>query len=117
MNIYVGNLAFKVTDDDLRTAFEAFGDVDSARVITDRETGRSKGFGFIEMPDRKAAMKAIESLNGTDIGGRIVTVNESRPRPARPTNNRGERSDRGERGGGGRRGGGGGDSSGGGSGL
>ena len=82
MNIYVGNVSYQMTDDDLRNAFEAYGDVESARVIMDRDTGRSKGFGFVEMPDRDEAMAAIEGLNGKEIAGRAVTVNEARPRPA-----------------------------------
>lgn len=97
MNIYVGNVSYQMSDDDLRNAFEAYGEVESARVITDRDTGRSKGFAFVEMPDRDEAMAAIEGLNGKEISGRAVTVNEARPRPAGG----------GGGGGGGRRGGGG----------
>ncbi len=81
MNIYVGNVSYRMTEDELRSAFEAYGEVESARVITDRETGRSKGFAFVEMPDSEQALKAIEALNGSEIGGRQVTVNEARPRP------------------------------------
>jgi RNA recognition motif-containing protein len=99
MNIYVGNVSYQMTDDDLRTAFEAYGDVESARVIMDRDTGRSKGFAFVEMPDRDEAMAAIEGMNGKEIAGRAVTVNEARPRPAGGGGGGG--------GGGGRRGGGG----------
>jgi cold-inducible RNA-binding protein len=80
MNIYVGNVSYRMTEDELRAAFEAYGEVESARVITDRETGRSKGFAFVEMPDSEQAQKAIEELNGSEIGGRQVTVNEARPR-------------------------------------
>ena len=80
MNLYVGNLAYSVSDDDLRTAFEAFGTVDRASVITDRDSGRSKGFGFVEMPDNSEADAAIKALNDTAIGGRNVKVNEARPR-------------------------------------
>ncbi len=83
MNIYVGNIAYRMTDDQLRTTFEAYGEVTSARIITDRETNRSKGFGFVEMPNREEAMAAIEALNGTETDGRTMTVNEARPRPAR----------------------------------
>ncbi len=80
MNIYVGNLSYSTTDDGLRKAFEAFGSVDSARVIMDRESGRSKGFGFVEMSDKAQADAAIAGLNGKDLDGRTVTVNESRPK-------------------------------------
>ncbi len=95
MNIYVGNLSFDATDDDLREAFSAFGDVSSANVIMDRETGRSRGFGFVEMGNDEEAKKAIEDLNLKEIAGRAVNVNEARPR-----------QDRGPRGGGGGGGGG-----------
>ena len=84
MNIYVGNLAYGVTDDELREAFAAFGEVSRASVIMDRETGRSKGFGFVEMPDDAAAESAIKALNDQPIGGRAVRVNEARPREDRP---------------------------------
>lgn len=83
MNIYVGNLGYQLTEDDLKAAFLAYGEVESARIITDRDTGRSKGFGFVEMPERTQAMAAIEALNGKDLGGRTVTVNESRPKAPR----------------------------------
>ena len=101
MDIYVGNLAYKTTDDDLRTLFSQHGEVTSARVVTDRVSGQSKGFGFVEMPDRDAAQKAIEAINGQDLQGRALRVNESQPKP------REERGGGG--GGGGFRGGGGGD--------
>lgn len=81
MNIYAGNLAYSVTDQSLQEAFEEFGTVDSARVIQDRDTGRSKGFGFVEMPNDDEARAAIEALNGKSIEDREVTVNEARPRP------------------------------------
>lgn len=84
MNIYVGNLSFKATDEDLRTAFEAHGKVDSAKVIKDKETGKSRGFGFVEMPDAEEGRKAVEAVNNTDIAGRAVRVNEARPREDRP---------------------------------
>jgi len=84
MKIYVGNLAYSVTDEQLQTAFGAFGEVSSASVITDKFSGQSKGFGFVEMPDGAAAGKAIQSLNGTPIGGRNVKVNEAKPREDRP---------------------------------
>lgn len=84
MNIYVGNLAYSVTDDDLRAAFAAFGEVSRASVIMDRDTGRSKGFGFVEMPDDAQAEAAIKELNEQPINGRNVRVNEARPRDDRP---------------------------------
>ena len=80
MNIYVGNLSYTVNDSSLEEAFKAFGDVDSARVIMDRDTDRSKGFGFVEMPDDAQAQAAIDGLNGTDLDGRTVTVNQARPK-------------------------------------
>ena len=83
-NIYVGNLAYSVTDDDLRDAFSAFGDVARAKVIMDRDTGRSKGFGFVEMADDGQAQSAIDGLNDQPINGRNVRVNEARPREDRP---------------------------------
>jgi RNA recognition motif-containing protein len=89
MNIYCGNLAYSVTSDDLRAAFEAYGEVSSANVIMDRETGRSKGFGFVEMPNDAEAREAIESLNGNDIGGRPMRINEARPRPSNGGGGRG----------------------------
>ena len=84
MNIYVGNLAYSVTDDDLREAFVAFGEVSRASVIMDRDTGRSKGFGFVEMPDDGQAEAAIKELNEKPIAGRPIRVNEARPREDRP---------------------------------
>ncbi len=82
MNIYCGNLAYSITSDDLRQAFEAYGEVSSANVITDRETGRSKGFGFVEMPNDSEGQAAIDALNGNDLGGRPARINEARPRAA-----------------------------------
>jgi len=84
MNIFVGNLPYSLGEQELRAEFEAFGQVDSVRVIKDRETGKSKGFGFVEMPDQAAAQRAVASLNGKEIGGRKAVVNESRPREERP---------------------------------
>ncbi len=92
--LYVGNLTYTITDSDLQAMFEKFGTVDSAQVIMDRDSGRSKGFGFVEMGDDQAAQKAIDALNGQDNDGRTLTVNEARPR-----------ENRGGRGGGGGRGG------------
>jgi len=83
MNIYVGNLSYQMTEDELRQAFEEFGEVESARIITDRDSGRSKGFGFVEMTSESEADVAIEALNGKEIGGRTVTVNKARPRTER----------------------------------
>lgn len=104
MNIYVANLPYTTGDDELRSQFEAFGAVDSATVIKDRDTGRSRGFGFVEMPNDSEAQAAIEELNGTDMGGRPLTVNEARPRGERSGGGGGG----GYGGGGGNRGGGGG---------
>jgi len=84
MNIYVGNLAYGVTDDDLREAFAAFGEVERASVIMDRDTGRSKGFGFVEMPDKAQAEAAINGMNEKDLSGRAIRVNEAKPREDRP---------------------------------
>jgi RNA recognition motif-containing protein len=92
--LYVGNLPFSITEDELRAAFESHGSVTSVNVITDRETGRSRGFGFVEMEDASAADAATRALDGSDMGGRTLRVNEAH--------------DRGAGGGGGRRGGGGG---------
>ncbi len=107
MNIYVGNLSNQTTEDDLRQAFEAFGQVESANIIKDKFSGDSRGFGFVEMPSKQEAQKAIEEMNGKDLMGRAVNVNEARPRTDR-------RDGRGGRGGGGRGGGGGGRGGGGG---
>ena len=84
MNIYVGNIAFRATADDLRQLFEQYGAVKNVTVITDRETGRSRGFGFVEMPNASEAKTAIEALHGTALLGRPLTVNEARPREPRP---------------------------------
>ncbi len=84
MNIYVGNLSYDTTEADLRTAFSAHGAVDSVRLITDRDSGRSKGFGFVEMPDEGEARAAMDALNGTEMQGRTIKVNEARPREDRP---------------------------------
>ncbi len=87
MKIYVGNLSFNTSDDELRAAFAAYGEVISAQVITDRETRRSRGFGFVEIADDAAAQEAIRSLNGSDLDGRSLTVNEARPRRERSPRN------------------------------
>lgn len=84
MNIYVGNLSYQMTDKGLEEVFAKFGEVKSAKIIMDRETGRSKGFGFVEMNSSDAGSKAIESLNGNDCEGRTLRVNEAKPREERP---------------------------------
>lgn len=89
MNIYVGNLKFETTDDGLREAFEAYGTVDSAVVIKDRESGRSRGFGFVEMPDDTEAQAAIDGLNGTELDRREIKVNKAKPRTPRGSRSRG----------------------------
>ena len=84
VNIYVGNLAYATTDADLQETFEQYGQVDRVSVITDRMTGRSKGFGFVEMPNEAEARAAISGLNDTDLKGRNIQVNEAQPRAERP---------------------------------
>lgn len=93
-NIFVGNLSFNTSEDELRQMFEAFGQVDRVSIMTDRDTGRSRGFGFVEMTNDGDGDKAITSLNGTQSGGRTLNVNE-----ARPKTDRGGGRDRGGRGG------------------
>ena len=83
MNIFVGSLAFECTDKELLQAFSVHGAVDSARVITDRETGESRGFGFVEMPNESETRAAISALNGREILGRVIKVNEARPKEER----------------------------------
>lgn len=95
MNIYVGNLSYAVTEDDLRRSFAAFGDVASVTIIKDKFTGQPKGFGFVEMPSNEQAQAAIAGLNGKDVQGRALNVNEAKPRA----------EGGGDRGGGGRGGG------------
>lgn len=85
MNIYVGNLSYSTRDNDLEDIFSAYGRVDSARVVMDRETNRSKGFGFVEMANASEAEKAISELNGAEVQGRTLKVNEARPRESRPS--------------------------------
>ncbi len=84
MNIYVGNLSRDLTENDLREAFAAFGEVQSAAIIKDKFTGESRGFGFVEMPNKAEGDAAIAGLNGKDLKGRNLTVNEARPRTDRP---------------------------------
>jgi RNA recognition motif-containing protein len=83
MNIYVGNLSYSMSEQELRDAFGAFGDVSSVKILMDRETGRSRGFGFVEMPNQSEGETAISNLNGKDVGGRALRVNEARPRERR----------------------------------
>jgi len=80
MNIYVGNLSFDTTEDQLRQAFGAFGEVTSAAIITDKYSGESRGFAFVEMPEKSSAIAAISGLNGQELNGRTLNVNEARPR-------------------------------------
>jgi RNA recognition motif-containing protein len=83
MNIYVGNLSYGMNEDELRDAFSAFGEVSSVKILMDRETGRSRGFGFVEMPSQSDGEKAIAQLNGKEVGGRPLRINEARPREQR----------------------------------
>jgi len=80
MNIYVGNLSYSMSEEELREAFGAFGAVLSVKILMDRETGRSRGFGFVDMPNQNEAETAIAQLNGKDVGGRALRINEARPR-------------------------------------
>jgi RNA recognition motif-containing protein len=83
MNIYVGNLSYGMSEDELREAFSAYGDVASVKILSDRETGRSRGFGCVEMPNQSEGEAAVAQLNGKDVGGRALRVNEARPRERR----------------------------------
>jgi len=103
MNIYVGNLSYETTEENLKEAFEVYGEVNTVKIIKDNYTGRSKGFGFVEMPAKAEAQSAIEGLNGKDLKGRSLNVSEARPRPER---RRGGSRPGGPKRGGGRRGGG-----------
>jgi RNA recognition motif-containing protein len=80
MNIYVGNISWDLTDGELKTAFEAHGQVSTAKIVTDKYTGKSRGFAFVEMPEKSEAEAAISNLNGKDLKGREIVVNEARPR-------------------------------------
>ena len=118
LRIYVGNLPYQISEEDLQGAFGAYGKVESVTIIRDRDTGRSKGFGFVEMPSSTEAQAAITGLNGTEMQQRALTVNEARPREERSFGGGGgfgggRGGDRGGRGGGGGRGGSGGGSRGG----
>ena len=84
MNIFIAGLSFKVNDADLSSLFEEYGAIASAKVVVDRQTGRSKGYGFVEMDDNEAASKAISELNGAEYDGRTISVSEARPREERP---------------------------------
>lgn len=102
-NIFVGNLSFNTSEDELRQLFEPFGQVDRVSILTDRDTGRSRGFGFVEMSSNDDGEKAISALNGSQIGGRTLNVNEARPKSDRPSGGGRDRGGdhRGGRGGGG----------------
>jgi cold-inducible RNA-binding protein len=112
-NIFVGNLSFNTNEDELRQIFEGYGQVDRVSILTDRDTGRSRGFGFVEMASDEDGEKAITALNGSQIGGRTINVNEARPKAERAGGGGGgfgggggggrDRGDRGGRGGGGGR--------------
>ena len=90
-NIFVGNLSYQTTQDDLLAAFSAYGNVERVNVVTDRDTGQPRGFAFVEMTEQQAAMNAIAQLNGTDLHGRTLNVNEARPKPAGRAGNGGGR--------------------------
>ena len=104
-NIFVGNLSFNTGEDELRQIFESYGQVDRVSIMTDRDTGRSRGFGFVEMASNEDGEKAIAALNGQQVGGRTLNVNEARPKTERGGGGGGgrDRGDRGGRGGGGGR--------------
>jgi RNA recognition motif-containing protein len=102
-NIFVGNLDFNTGEDELRQLFEQYGQVDRVAIMTDRDTGRSRGFGFVEMANAEDGEKAIAALNGTQLGGRTLNVNEARPKVDRGGGGGGRGRDRGGRGGGGGR--------------
>lgn len=91
MNIFVGNLAYTTTEEEVRQLFEGYGAVDTVTLLMDRDTGRPRGFGFVEMPDDTEARAAIAGLNGTSLGGRDLTINEARPREERGGPRRGPR--------------------------
>ena len=94
MNIYVSNLSFHTTDDDLRVLFEKFGTVSSAKVITDRESGRSRGFGFVEMETEEIAKEAMNKLDGSQLNGRAIAVKEAKPQEDRNQRNDNRRNNR-----------------------
>ena len=88
INIYVGNLSYQASEQELRDLFAAYGSIGNVTIIKDRDTGRSKGFGFVEMDDNSAGLRAIDALNGKDLGGRPLKINEARPREERPRRDR-----------------------------
>ena len=90
MRLFVGSLALTITEVELRQVFTPYGEVTSVHILTDRETGRSRGFGFVEMPDARTAQAAMDGLNGRSLGGRLLTVNEARPREERRPRDEGE---------------------------
>ena len=90
-NLYVGNLPHSTTESELRTVFQAHGDVERVSIVTDRETGRARGFAFVEMTNASEADKAIAALNGTELGGRTLTINEAKPKTDRPRSGGGQR--------------------------
>ena len=92
MNIYVSNLSFDLQNEELKAFFEPYGEVSSAKIITDRETGRSRGFGFVEMADDTAGKKAIEELDGSTVDGRSIKVNEAKPKPEKTFGGGGDRN-------------------------
>ena len=102
-NIFVGNLSFNTNEDEVRQLFEGYGQVDRVSIMTDRDTGRSRGFGFVEMNSNDDGEKAIAGLNGSQLGGRTINVNEARPKAERVGGGGGGGRDRGGRGGGGGR--------------
>lgn len=97
MNIYVGNLSFAATEEDVRQAFEPFGQVESVKIVQDKYSGRSRGFGFVEMPSADEAKAAISGLNGKEVKGRALSVNEARPRSEKPRGGGGRGKDRDDR--------------------
>jgi len=97
-NIFVGNLSFNTTEDELRQLFSAYGQVDRVSIMTDRDTGRSRGFGFVEMANTEDGEKAIAALNGSQLGGRTLNVNEARPKPERSAGGGGRGREHGGRG-------------------
>ncbi len=99
MNLYVSNIAFKLRDDELRQAFEPYGEIVSSKIIMDRETGRSRGFGFVEFASRDAGQSAIDALNGADLAGKEISVSEARAREERPARSFGGGGGGGDRGG------------------
>ena len=97
MKLYVGNLSFNLSEDDLKHKFEEFGSVNSVNIIKDRDTGKSKGFGFVEMAEKEAGESAVNEMNGQEYEGRRIIVNEARPRTDRPAGGRGGSRDGGSR--------------------